>query len=249
MKELTQFEIKLDKSIAIKGEYEGNSKSGKVLVFSHGFGVKRDSWGMFNQVGDLLKDKYLIIRFDYNGINIKANATIVYPFSTQAEMLKKTISFIQDKFNPSEINIIAHSMGCFMVGMLPCENINKVILIASPPTSPYKRMIEYFSKRKDTRFNEKGTSKIKRSDGSWTYIYPKFWPEVKRVNPPQIYKEISQITKVYIIRAKQDEVIAGDSYNKIKNIKEIKYIELEGNHNFEGSARKPWLDKIVECLN
>lgn len=46
---LTQFSIKLDE-IDIKGEYEGNDEYGKVVVFSHGFGVKRDSWGMFNEL-------------------------------------------------------------------------------------------------------------------------------------------------------------------------------------------------------
>ena len=68
MIELTQFETRFDDRVTVKGEWEGNEKSGKVVIFSHGFGVTRDSHGSFNQLGDLLKDKFLVVRFDYSKI-------------------------------------------------------------------------------------------------------------------------------------------------------------------------------------
>jgi len=60
MTKLTQFEVKLDKKDVIKGEYEGDADSGRAIIFSHGFGVKRDSWGMFTKLGDLLKSNFLL---------------------------------------------------------------------------------------------------------------------------------------------------------------------------------------------
>lgn len=58
----TNFFLKRTK---VKGEYWGNRETGNVLIFSHGFGVKRDSKGMFTQLAEMLKDKYLIVLFDY----------------------------------------------------------------------------------------------------------------------------------------------------------------------------------------
>lgn len=247
---LTQFEIKLNKDIdiRIRGEYEGNEKSGKVVIFSHGFGVKRDSWGMFTDLGDCLKNEFLVVRFDYNKLLPGDNATFVYPYSTQAKILDKVISFVKKAFGPSEIDIIAHSMGCLIVGLLPLRSMNKVILLASPVSSPYENMKEYFSQRPETQFDEKGLSKIKRSDGSWTYIDKDFWPDVQRINPPKMYAGLSKKSKVYFVRAMKDEIVTGEDYEPIRTIKSIEYIELEGNHNFDGDARKPLIRKMVSLL-
>lgn len=248
MRKLTQFELQLNQDIPIKGEFEGDDNSGKVVLFSHGFGVKRDSLGMFTELGDSLKDEFLVIRFDYNKIDKAQSATIVYPYSTQVKILDKVIAFIQKKFKPRELNIIAHSMGCLILGMLSPNNINKAILLAAPPTSQYKRMKEYFSKRPGTKFHEKGVSKIQRSDGSWTLVGSDFWPDTKNVNPPILFKKLVQKSKIYLVRAKQDEVIIDKSYGEMKKISGLEYLELAGNHNFTGKARKPWLQKIVGIL-
>ncbi|MBN2016262.1 alpha/beta fold hydrolase [Candidatus Dojkabacteria bacterium] len=245
---LTQFSLKLNSKF-VKGEYEGNESSGKVVIFSHGFGVKRDSWGMFTQLGDLLKDKFLVVRFDYSKIDEGQNATIVPPLSFQAKMLEKVIEHLQEKFNLKEINIVAHSMGCLVVGILSFENVNKIILLASPVTSPYKRMKEHFSKRPETKFNEQGTSKIKRSNGSWTFIGKKFWKDVKGIDPPKLYSTLSEKAEVYFGRAKQDHVITNETYDAIKNIKDLKYEELDGDHNFADEARQGWLERMVSILS
>lgn len=133
---LTAFTQKLISGIEIKGEYEGNAKSGKIIVFSHGFGVKRDSRGMFNEIGDFLKSKSLIIRFDYNDINKAENLVTVLPYSDQAKILKKVLRFVKDEFQPKEINIISHSMGCLVTGILSPRNIEKIILLSPPPPLP-----------------------------------------------------------------------------------------------------------------
>lgn len=222
--------------------------SGKVVIFSHGFGVKRDSRGMFTEIGSLLKNDFLVVRFDYSKIDESDNATIVYPFSIQAKMLERVIEYIRTEFPLLRLNIIAHSMGCLIVGLLLPDHVNKIILMVPPPTSQHKGMKEYFLKRPETEFNEDKISKIKRSDGSWTFVGPEFWSEIKKTRPAQLFKALAEKSNVYFIRAKQDEIITGESYKVIKNIKRMEYMELKGNHNFEGKAREPLLQKIVAII-
>lgn len=85
---VTQFEIQTEKGLTVKGEYEGNERTGKLIIFSHGFGVTRDSHGMFTEIGDELKSEYLVVKFDYTIVNKEENWTKVFPYSKQVEMLK-----------------------------------------------------------------------------------------------------------------------------------------------------------------
>ncbi len=245
---LNQFKCKLTSKISIKGEYEGNENTGKVVIFSHGFGVQRDDRGMFNDLGDNLKNKFLIVRFDYSLINEKDNSTEVYPYSIQSKMLKKVYSYIKNKFSPNEVNIIAHSMGCLIVGLARIKNLNKVLLLSGPPSSPYSGIKKYFSNRSGTKIDENGTSILKRSDGSLTYIKKNFWKEMKSVNPPKLYSHLAKNSEVIFIRALSDQVITETEFSKISKNSKIKLIEIDGNHNFEGKARRELTNLISKYL-
>lgn len=248
MIKLTQFEIPFT-LVNIKGEYEGDEKFGKVVIFSHGFGVKRDSWGMFNELGDLLKDEYLVVRFDYNKISPEENSTYIFSYTTQTQILSKVLTFVNENFQSDEINIIAHSMGCLVVGLLSPSNISKIILNAFPVSSLHRRIKEYFSRRPGTKFTEEELSKIERSDGSWSFIDKSFWKDVKEVDPPRLYRSLAEKSKVLFIRALQDDVITNEDYEKIKTISRIKYLEIGGNHNFNDDNRKLWLELNVRFIN
>ncbi|MBD3279162.1 MAG: hypothetical protein GF390_00440 [Candidatus Pacebacteria bacterium] len=245
---LTQFSILLNDNITIQGECEGNSDSKKAIVFAHGFGVKRDSWGMFNQLGDLLKGDYLVVRFDFVEILEKDNATKVFPLSTQAEMLKAVCAYSKSKLGVAEINIIAHSQGCLVTGLLSPDDASKIILLASPVESPYSRMKQYFASREGTEINEDGLSKIKRSDGSWTWVEAGFWDDIKSIDPAQLYSRLAAKTDLYFVRAMQDHVITDKNYESVKNDKNINFLELPGDHNFAGDARDNWLGTMVDLL-
>ncbi len=249
MKHLTQFELDLDGDFLVKGEYEGNINSGKVVVFVHGFGMKRDSRGFFTEIGDSLKDNYLVVKFDLCKVIPEENATLTYSFSTQAEMLKKVVEYLNSTFNPDEINIIAHSMGCLVTGMASIGNINNTILLCSPPSKRFRAMQDYFSHKPGTEFNLDGISRVKRSDGSWTLIDSSFWHDLKSVNPPELIENMSLNSATYFIRALQDDVITDESYDEIKSLKEVKYLELPGDHNFKGEDREDLVKQINEILD
>ena len=246
---LTQFETQTDKGLTVKGEYEGNETAGRVIIFSHGFGVTRDSHGMFTEIGDELKNEYLVVKFDYTIVNKEENWTKVFPYSKQVEMLKAVYKYIYNEFKPLEINIIAHSMGCLITGLAQLSNINKILLLASPPTAPYQRMKDYFAKRPETVIDESATSTIKRSDGSITYVESDFWHEMRDVNPPKMYKHLASKAEVFFVRALSDQVITEQDYENIRSIKEIDYNEIDGNHDFEGEAREKLIKLIKDMFN
>lgn len=244
---LTNFSLQLDKDIAIQGEYEGNLESGRAVVFVHGFGVKRDSWGMFTELGDSLKNDFLVVRFDLVEILESENATKVHPLSTQAKMLDKVLEYVR-QMGVSEINLISHSQGCLVTGLLLPDNIHKCILLASPVESPYMRMKAYFASRPETIIDETGLSKIKRSDGSWTLLDSGYWDELRDIKPDKLFEDLSKKTEIYFVRAQQDHVLTDESHQPIQAIKSINYLELPGDHNFAGDARQGWIDKMVEII-
>jgi hypothetical protein len=243
--QLTQFKLKAGKVDAL-GEFEGNINSNKLIIFSHGFGVKRDSKKMFYEMGDLLKRDYLVLRFDYNKIN---NEYVeVYPYTIQSMILNSVIEHINNKFKITKRFIIAHSMGCIIAALNIRKDIDKIILNAAPLTSPYKKIKNDFTKKQNAYLDEKGISRIERTDGSWTQFGSKFWEELKGVNPLKLYKKYSKSAKVYLVHALQDHVIGIEDYSEVSSIKNINYIKLNGDHNFSGKDRQGWLKKNVEII-
>lgn len=252
MKKLTQFALPFNSDLSIQGEYEGNDTSGKAIIFSHGFGLQRNSRGFFTEISNLLKNEFLTVRFDYCQILPEKNATLTYPFTQQAAMLEQVIKFVHNEFQPAEINLIGHSMGCLVIGTLQPEGVEKTILLSSPPSKQFRNMRDYFSHKPGTKFNLEGISKVKRSDGSWTLIDPGFWPDLEKIDPIKMFEELSQKSQVYFVRALQDHVITDEpeeSYEKIASIPDISYLELPGDHNFSREAREGLLKKIKETLN
>ena len=247
---LTQFEVKTTDGITVKGEYEGNEASKKVIIFSHGFGVARDSRGMFNELGDLLKEKYLVVRFDYTDINKDENWTKVYPFRIQENMLKAVYNFVITKFSPDEVNIIAHSMGCLIAGLTNLKDIKKTVLLAGPILPPYLNLKKRFLERPETKIDESGVSMLKRSDGSITYVNKDFWKDIRLVNPLQAYRYLSKESKTIFVKALSDQVLGlpESEYRKITKIPMIEYFEIPGKHDFSGSARKGLKDLLRQIF-
>jgi pimeloyl-ACP methyl ester carboxylesterase len=248
MHQLTQFEIPFLENFPIKGEYEGNQDAKRLVIFAHGFGVKRNSWGMFNEIGDMLKERSMVVRFDFNQINTQENATHVVPCSLQSRMLDQVIDKFTLLFSPENTSLIAHSMGCVVAGLLQPKNIQKTVLLAPPTTSPYKRLVEYFSKRPGSRIDENKESVIERSDGSWTYIPSEFWSEIKTIEPQELYNNHFAKTNLYAVKPLQDQVIINEDYSDLKRLLNEKYIEIEGSHDFHPPHRQKLLDTIGELL-
>lgn len=247
MIEITQFEIKLTDAIIIKGEYEGNLDSKRAIVFSHGFGVRRDSNNMFTDISNVLKNDYLIIKFDYNEINEEENTNFIYPYSTQAKMLATVISYTKNSLEQKEISLIGHSAGCVVIGLTDPKEISKIILLAPPVESLHINLEKQFNIRKGAILNKNNQSYLPRTDGSTSIIPAEFWSEILTLKPLELFNKFSKLRDVTVIRALEDEII-NDSYELIKNIPAINYLELHGDHNFSNSARLELLETLSSEL-
>ena len=71
-----------------------NPEIGKqhIVIFSHGFGVLKDSRGLFTELSDMLSNHGIqSVLFDYNEIRLETNEVVVKPFSEQAKILQNVI--------------------------------------------------------------------------------------------------------------------------------------------------------------
>lgn len=232
--EITQFEIELNKNVIIYGEYEGNFDSKNAVIFSHGFGVRRNSNGMFSDISSVLKNDYIIIRFDYNLIDKKNNTNFIYSYKTQALILEAVINFVKNNLAQKELTLICHSAGCIVAGLVNSQHVSKIILLAPPIESIHANLKKHFSTRKGAVLDENNLSYLPRTDGSTSIIPADFWSEILTLKPFDLFEKLSKHSDVIVIRALEDDVLS-DSYELIKNIPTIKYLELHGDHNFSNN--------------
>lgn len=245
MTESRQFSIQ---EPPISGEIHGNPYSRKVVVISHGFGVKRDGRGMFTELAERLKDDHLIVLFDYVDIDDKGNTT-AHPLTEQSEMLQAVLEHVRETLAPEELQIVAHSQGCIVVSIASPESVKRVMLVSPPLNAPnLQRMQETFGAREGTHIVRDGVSTIKRSDSKLTYIPPEFWSDTTGMSPVELYDHLADRTEVYFIRAKQDHVLPNQDYSAVAGMENMDYIELDGNHDFADEARQGWLDLMVQLV-
>ena len=70
------------------------------IIFSHGFGVQKDSRGLFPEITQTLKDITPIF-FDYNLIDQSKNEMRIQEFSKQIEILGNVIKLTRTPFKGS----------------------------------------------------------------------------------------------------------------------------------------------------
>lgn len=212
-----------------------------IIIFSHGFGVKKDDMGLFTDIADSLKDIKSVL-IDYNDIDEEKNQVTVKPFSLQAETLKKTLDDIKTSNPDAVVDIICHSQGAIIVAVAKPAGIRRIIFISPPIDLNIDRMISRFESRPGTKINMQGISKVSRSDGSATIIPSEYWAEREKIWPIELYNQLAKISELIIINAKQDDVLDNNDFSSLDNTEVIK---LDGDHNFSGDNRKKLLELIA----
>lgn len=91
----------------------------KILLFSHGFGVKRDDRGLFTDIASHFPD-YQSVMFDYNEIDEMSNTLTATPIEQQAKILTQQYNNIPAG---QEVFLICHSQGCLVAALTNLQNI------------------------------------------------------------------------------------------------------------------------------
>lgn len=215
------------------------------IIYSHGFGVRKDDRGLFTDIAEVLADTTHTM-FDYNEFDERSNTLIARPLNEQAVMLNQQIEAVHQEDPEATIDIIAHSQGCVSTGIAKPVNVRKIIFLAPPAQFLGLEKKEIYELRPDTITDKDGTIHMPRRDGSTTIIKEDFWQSRAGIKPIELYNALGWLAELTIITATKDEVLADTDFTGLSE--SIKLIEQEANHDFTGEYRKPLIDQIAKVL-
>jgi pimeloyl-ACP methyl ester carboxylesterase len=217
-----------------------------VVIYSHGFGVQKDDRGLLTDIAAAMPSIEHVL-FDYNSVDEASKTLKVSPLQDQVEKLKSIIVGIRSENPNADIDIVGHSQGCMVAAIAHPLNIRKAIFLAPPSKLHADRLIKLFSERPGTEINIDGVSRLARRDGSTTIVPAAYWHTINRYKPIQLYKQFSEVTKVTILAAEQDEILGNVSFDGVDNDLEI--ISISGaNHDFTGNARPVVIEAVKKLI-
>ena len=217
-----------------------------IVIFSHGFGVEKDSLGLFTEIAEMLSSyKIESVMFDYNEINRETKEVTVKPFSEQTEILQSVIDKTI-KENPNAIiDIIGHSQGSVMVAKVKLNGIRKVISMSPFFHTDIHEVIERHKKFPASQIDFNGISRRVRSDGTVSIVPASYWKERFATDVYELYNNLALNINLTIIRAGEDQIMERPDLLKIFN---AYIISIHGNHDFKGGERKKLIGVIGDLL-
>ena len=230
---------------------EGNIKSNKVLIFVHGFGTdKNEGFATFLDLAKYLKNDFITIRFDLSGYGESEGKDYEFQFQKAAGDVDSIIRYARKNFPGKEIFIIAHSIGTFVVSVLSPYMIKKIVF-TSIPNSNINFIINELKKKiisKGGKIDEKNKTIYSRSSGATQKIGKDFWRTLRNFDPIESIKELGDKTKLKIFKPLSDDVLKNKYFDEYKKIKNIEYLEIEGDHNFKKEEERINLFKNIKSF-
>jgi hypothetical protein len=216
-----------------------------VIIFSHGFGVRKDDRGLFTDIAAGLPEAEAIM-FDYSLPDEAANTLTVTPLTEQAKKLQHMVIEARAKYPSATIDIIAHSAGCTTASLAHPPGVRKVILTAPPPHVSVTSKLKRWKENLGISFDTTQTTRIPRRDGSTTLVPPSYWPSLKGIDAQALHNAYAKTTDLTIITATEDEILGEVRFDHLSP--DIKVIEIATGHNFEGAARAQLIAAIADSL-
>lgn len=214
-----------------------------MVVFSHGFGVRRHSRGMFTEICQNLPENFGYVLFDYNDIDDQNHTVRLTDFTEQIARLQKVLAWTAKQPEVKSVSIITHSMGCIVTALARPKNIKNLILLA-PPTSIGDRTRKYFTTKKGAEKHD-DMWVVPRSDGTVSIIPETLFDQYEAVDAAAALQELAAQNAYTLIAAGADEVIADANYEPLAANPRVRLVHIENaNHDFEKNARQPLLDEI-----
>lgn len=207
------------------------------IVFSHGFGVRKDSRGMFTDIAQALSN-FECDLFDYNEL-LEGGDVRVRPFSEQVKILNDHIVGAGDE----DITLICHSQGCVIASLADTSNVGKIILLAPPTELSVEHFMQVFGSREGIARDSDGTLAIPRTDGTTTFVGRDYLDELTGVDVLAGYQKLADLHDVTIVRATTDNILGETSFDGLVN---VKIIDIEADHDFTGTARTALIRYIAE---
>jgi len=207
-----------------------------VIIYSHGFGVRKDDRGLFTDIAKAVPDAEHIL-FHYNPINDKTNTITAQPLNEQALKLRKVINTARADYPGAVIDVVCHSQGCVPPAILKPRDIRKIIMLTPPDDASEPVLVKQLETLTGIDIDVNNRTRLPRGDGSTTVVRPEYWQSLAGVIPVKLYNRLAKFTQLRIINARNDEVLGPQKFDRIDP--GISFVTLDGNHDFDApEARK-----------
>lgn len=102
---------------------------------------------------------------------------------------------------------------------------------------------------KGGKIDEKNLTYYPRTSGAVQIMGRDFWRTIRGFSPCEYIEELARKTDLIIFKPKQDDVLKNRYFQEYKKIKGLKYVEIDGNHNFtDKTDRKRLFQEIRKFL-
>jgi len=219
----------------------------QVVVFSHGFGVRRDARGLFTDIAAALPRGWGYVLFDYDGFDETHNQLQVGGADGRLARLKAVVAWAQAQTDVKDVHLIGHSMGSLTIASLAPEDVGKLLLLA-PPLSLGSRFAETFTKRPGAE-HEGSAWSFPRSDGTTTLVEDKVLAELASIDAEGELSKLALFRSYVIILAGSDEMLPDADYTGLITMPAVSMLSIDkANHDFNGEARTELVRTVVEQL-
>lgn len=201
-----------------------------IVIFSHGFGVRKEDRGLFTAIYLAVPDIKAVM-FDYNPINEKSNTLTAKPLNEQAHKLRHVINNTRAEFPGAIIDLVCHSQGCVVAGLVKPRGIRKVIMLTAPDDISALTVAQQLGRGLESPIDISVRTRLARKDGSTTVIHPEYWDSLAGINVVKLYNNLARVTALRILSAKQDEVLGEAAFEGLSP--SVSLVRLDGNHNFD----------------
>lgn len=216
-----------------------------IIVYSHGFGVRKDDRGLFTDIAASLRGATHAM-FDYNHIDKTTDNLTVVPLDEQVATLKSEIEKAQSNNPGATIDLICHSQGCVVAALLAPQTIRKAIFIGPPAELSVESMVQIFKNRPGAHIDLQGTSHLTRADFTATDVPASYWKSIEGVDPIALYNAVSITVPLTIINAAKDEILGSQDFSGLSP--RIHITTIDAGHNFEADSRQKLLATVSKEL-
>lgn len=213
------------------------------VVYSHGFGVRKDDRGLFTDIAAAMPGTEHIL-FDYNEVSEDGTVLTVNPLQEQVRRLRDKLASLNDGTEKT-IDIVAHSQGCVVAALAKPQKVRRILCLAPPDNMDTERLIHIFGSRKGGVINLDGESRIPRRDGTTTIVPKQYWQSIQ-VNVKRLYNHLPNLAEVKFYIANHDEVLGTTDFDAVDQ--RIELVKVPGNHDFTDEARSEIIKIVKEAL-
>lgn len=223
--------------------FSGAEFAATALILVHGFGVGRDSRGLFTEIAEASKDWALTVRGDFS--DVEGDSYVAVPFTEQAARLSEIRAFCRSELGTVREVFVGHSQGWLPVELSKPTD-EEIFALAPPLGNAFEEFIQTSGwKKRDSVLNLEGESRLVRSDGTQILVPREFWNDFRALgNVTSLLEDVDYNNRLKIYFAGEDNVLG----TQVAPASVSSVTIPEANHDFAGASRKIVIGKLLDAV-